>query len=47
MLNAGAFWETKSVACLRRIAPDDNFQFRKLQTKIKHGSHVFTISFTL
>lgn len=48
MLNAGAYWETESVACLRCIAPDDIFQFRKLQTKkTKHGYHVFTIPCTL
>lgn len=31
--NAGACWESESVACIRQLAPDDIFQFRKLQTK--------------
>ncbi len=47
MLNAGGCWEIESDDCTRRIAPDDTFQFIKLQTKKKYGCHVFTIPFTL
>ncbi len=48
MLNAGVCWETESDASTRRIAPDDTFQYIKLQTKKNtYGCHVFTIPFSL